>query len=126
MLLVKLLNNDSLKTFTDVLGEFAELPIVLAFSSLQRAEGRDCVLYAKQEVGVVGTLIGSIDQAQDLSQTLFQQARAISMRVDTQLHRSSPQLVPLPPIRAVLSQPRKINIDHSYYINYTTTPSPIA
>lgn len=47
MLLVKLLNNDSLETFTDVLGELAELPIVLAFSSFQRAEGRYCVLYAK-------------------------------------------------------------------------------
>lgn len=105
MLLVELLNDHSLETFAHVLGELAELPIVLAFSPLERAERRHCVLYAKQEVGVAGALIGPIHQAQDLSQSLLQPARTISMRVDAQLHRSSPQFVPLPPVRPVLTQP---------------------
>lgn len=46
MFFVEILDNDSFKTLANVLGEFAELSVMFAFSSFEGTEGRDCVFNA--------------------------------------------------------------------------------
>ena len=103
------------ETFAHVLCELDEFPVLFRFSVLERAEGSDRVFNFEEEVGVRRSLVWAIDQAKHLSKPMPQQARAISMRVNSQFYTSIPQLLTLPAIRAVRTQGAKINIDHDQF-----------
>jgi hypothetical protein len=112
VLLVEIPHDRSLETAPDVLGELAEVAIVLALALLQGAEGSHCVFDPQEEVGVVGPLVGAIHQAEHFGEALPQQAGAISVGVDSQLDGGGPELVALSAVGAVIVQRREINIDH--------------
>lgn len=63
VLFVKVLHDGAFKTASNIFCEFAEFPIVLALPLLEGTERGNSVLDPEHEVAVVGSLVGSVDEA---------------------------------------------------------------